>query len=118
MQLHNQNSLFDLSYLNQIFQGNQEMIKQIIGLFLQQVPEYITEMEACVARNDLHALHPLAHKAKSSVSMLGLRSMEEKILLIEHRSREHLELEKLPELVDQVRSECNLANEALLKILH
>jgi HPt (histidine-containing phosphotransfer) domain-containing protein len=117
MQLQPTNRLFDLSYLNQIFQGNQEMIKQIIHLFLQQVPEYISEMEACIARNDLHALHPLAHKAKSSISMLGLRSMEEKILRIEKNSREHREMEELPTLVHAVRSECELANRELSLLL-
>lgn len=117
MQLNQQHGLFDLSYLNQIFQGNQEMIKQIIHLFLQQVPQYITEMEACVARNDLRALHPLAHKAKSSIAMLGLRSLEAKVLRIEQNSREYREVDKLPDLVVQVRTECELANTELGRLL-
>lgn len=100
--------LFDLSYLNQVFQGNQEMINNIIQLFLQQVPQYISEMEQCVEGDDLIGLHPLAHKAKSSITMLGLRSMETNVLEIERKSREHRELETLPDLVVNVRSECNL----------
>ena len=44
MNTSNHDKLFDLSYLNQIFQGNQEMVHKIIQLFLEQVPEYIQEM--------------------------------------------------------------------------
>lgn len=117
MQLHHPNRLFDLSYLNQIFQGNQEMIRNIIGLFLQQVPQYIQEMEECLHRNDLAGLHPLAHKAKSSISMLGLRTMEEMVLRIERSSKEHRNIEQLPELVAQVRTECELANRQLSALL-
>lgn len=109
--------LFDLSYLNQVFQGNQEMVRNIIQLFLEQVPEYVKEMEACVQRDDLLALHPLAHKAKSSISMLGLRSMERNILTIEALSKEHRDLEQLPGLVQQVRDECEVVNGQLERVL-
>lgn len=109
--------LFDLSYLNQVFQGNQEMVRNIIQLFLEQVPEYVKEMEACVHRDDLLALHPLAHKAKSSISMLGLKNMERNILTIEELSKEHRDMEKLPLLVRQVHDECEVVYSQLQKVL-
>jgi HPt (histidine-containing phosphotransfer) domain-containing protein len=98
--------LYDLSYLNQIFQCNQEMIHNIIQLFLEQVPNYINEMEICVQNKDFFALHPLAHKAKSSIAMLGLRDMEERIIKIEKDSKEHQNNEGLVSLVSQVKSDC------------
>lgn len=98
--------LFDLSYLNQVFQGNQEMISSIIRLFLDQVPGYIEEMKECVERDDLLSLHPLAHKAKSSVAMLGIKSMEHSILKIEFGSKHRKNLDELPYLVTRVSSEC------------
>lgn len=98
--------LFDLSYLNQIFQGNKEMISNIITLFLEQVPGYIDEMKACVERDDLLSLHPLAHKAKSSIAMLGIKTMESKILKIEFDSKNQQNLDELPGLVNLVSSDC------------
>ena len=74
-------------------------------------------MEACVDGDDLLALHSLAHKAKSSVTMLGLRSMESNILEIERKSKEHLELATLPGLVSDVRSECEIVMTQLKGIL-
>lgn len=109
--------LFDLSYLNQIFQGNKDMINNIIKLFLDQVPEYIGEMVDCVDRNDLLSLHPLAHKAKSSIAMLGLKNMEVNILQIEQDSKHNRNLEALPNLVSQVKDECDIVYAQLRELL-
>ncbi len=94
---------YDLSYLNQVFQGNREMINNIINLFIQQVPDYIHEMEECVRKNEPLSLHPLAHKAKSSVSMLGIKDMETDILQIEQDSKHLRNLDRLPSLVENVK---------------
>jgi HPt (histidine-containing phosphotransfer) domain-containing protein len=99
---------YDLSYLNQVFQGNREMINNIIHLFLQQVPEYVREMEECVRKNEPLSLHPLAHKAKSSVSMLGIKVMEDDILQIEQDSKNLRNLENLPRLVYRVKENCQV----------
>jgi HPt (histidine-containing phosphotransfer) domain-containing protein len=110
--------LFDLSYLNQIFQGNKEMVNNIIKLFLEQVPEYIEEMQECVDRNDLRSLHPLAHKAKSSVAMLGLKNMETSIIQIEQDSKHNRNLDTLPNLVGSVKCECDLVYAQLRELLN
>lgn len=102
------NQLFDLSYLNQIFQGNQEPIKQVIQLFLEKVPQYIDEMEKCVEKQDFFSLHPLAHKAKSSITMLGLKSMEQQVINIEEDSRKHRNQAGLGDLVQELRAECEI----------
>ena len=100
--------LYDLSYLNQVFQGNRDMINNIISLFLQQVPDYIREMEECVRKNEPLSLHPLAHKAKSSISMLGIKQMETDILAIELNSKNLRNLDELPGLVHRVRGTCDM----------
>src|SRR5690606_14321135 len=81
-----------------------EMVNNIINLFLQQVPGYISEMEECVRKNEPLSLHPLAHKAKSSISMLGIKDMESDILLIEQDSKHLRNLDRLPALVAKVKS--------------
>jgi HPt (histidine-containing phosphotransfer) domain-containing protein len=108
MNLESTQIRYDLSYLNQVFQGNREMINNIIHLFLQQVPEYIREMEECVRKNEPLSLHPLAHKAKSSVSMLGIKIMEDDILQIEQDSKHLRNLDNLPGLVYRVKENCQV----------
>lgn len=108
MEIQTSTLRYDLSYLNQVFQGNREMINNIISLFLQQVPEYIREMEECVRKNEPLSLHPLAHKAKSSVSMLGIKDMESDILQIEQDSKHLRNLDALPRLVFRVKENCQI----------
>lgn len=89
------------------------MIHNIIKLFLQQVPNYIDEMEECVRKNEPLSLHPLAHKAKSSISMLGIKDMEIDILQIEQDSKHLRNLDGLPALVSRVRENCNIVYQQL-----
>jgi HPt (histidine-containing phosphotransfer) domain-containing protein len=117
MEIQTSTVRYDLSYLNQVFQGNREMINNIINLFLQQVPEYIREMEECVRKNEPLSLHPLAHKAKSSVSMLGIKDMENDILQIEQDSKHLRNLEGLPLLVSRVRENCQIVYDQLKEAL-
>ncbi len=105
---------YDLSYLNQVFQGNREMVNNIIALFLQQVPKYVSEMEECVRRNEPLSLHPLAHKAKSSVAMLGIKDMEEDIIQIEQDSKYMRNLDELPTLVGRVKRNCQVVYDQLM----
>lgn len=114
----NQYPSFDLSYLNQVFQGNKEMIHQIIIMFVKQVPDYFNEMQECVVRADFSALHPLAHKAKSSIAMLGLKDMEALVLEIEKKSKNGGAETLLEDLVSRVLDDYNGISVQLEYLLH
>ena len=109
---------YDLAYLNQVFQGNREMINNIIALFLQQVPKYVHEMEECVRKNEPLSLHPLAHKAKSSIAMLGIKDMEADIVQIEQDSKYLRNLDGLPTLVRRVKENCQVVYDQLTEAMH
>ena len=63
---------YDLTYLNQVFHGNESMVQEIVQLFLSQAPQFGQDMNACIRQSRWSDLHPLAHKLKSSVNMLGM----------------------------------------------
>jgi HPt (histidine-containing phosphotransfer) domain-containing protein len=113
----NSTARYDLSYLNQVFQGNREMINNIIVLFLQQVPKYVHEMEECVRKNEPLSLHPLAHKAKSSVAMLGIKDMEADIAQIEQDSKYLRNLDGLPLLVNRLKQNCQIVYNQLMEAI-
>lgn len=109
----NNGVFFDLSYLNQVFQGNKVLINQIIQLFLDQVPGYISEMEDTAAKGKLNELHPLAHKAKSSIAMLGMRQLEQLVLQIEFNSKNNRDLERIPGMITQLKELTGLSCDQL-----
>lgn len=60
------------------------------------------------SENEPLSLHALAHKAKSSVAMLGIKDMEEDIIQIEQDSKYMRNLDELPTLVGRVKRNCQV----------
>jgi HPt (histidine-containing phosphotransfer) domain-containing protein len=65
----------DLSYLREMSGGNTELIQEMISIFSTQVKEFSNEMEQLLANQQYELLGKLAHKAKSSVSIMGLNDL-------------------------------------------
>ena len=65
----------DLSYLREMSGGNKELILEMISIFSTQVKEFSSEMEHLLANQQYELLGKLAHKAKSSVSIMGLNDL-------------------------------------------
>ena len=104
---------YNLDYLQQVFQGNDAMVRRILDLFEEQVPGYLTEMEDRWRQGEWRKLHPLAHKARSSISMLGMASLLEDILRIEDTSRNGVDPGDIGERLVSARRALDLGLEAL-----
>lgn len=104
---------YDLSYLNQVFHGNEVMIQEIVRLFLEQAPRYGMDMLSCVEESRWGDLHPIAHRMKSSVNMLGMQSLIPVVLAIEQKSKFNQDESSLPELVQSLNAELKIVCAAL-----
>ena len=98
---------FDLSYLNQVFQGNRALVIQIVELFLQQVPAYVRMMENHLSEGNYAAIYPLAHKSKSPCSMLGLKGIENLLIEIESNGKAG-KFENLATMIQSLSDQLNL----------
>ena len=67
----------DLTYLESISEGNSEIVKELIEIFLDQIPEFTQGMRQYFETEDWKSLAALAHKAKSSVLSMGMTHMGE-----------------------------------------
>lgn len=104
---------YNLTYLNQVFYGNESMVREIVQLFLQQSPELARTMTRCVRQSRWQELHPLAHKLKSSVTMLGMEALTPLVLEIERISKFGRDPSALPELVSRLTLELETVTRAL-----
>jgi HPt (histidine-containing phosphotransfer) domain-containing protein len=104
---------YDLTYLQQVFHGNEAMVQQIVELFLEQAPQFSMEMDMCIRQARWSDLHPVAHKLKSSVNMLGMAGLAPLVLEIERKSKFNQDLASLPGLVSDLNSEMELVCQIL-----
>jgi len=88
----------------EISEGDKEFMKQLIDIFLEQVPEFITNMKKFYAENELDALAKEAHTAKSSVLIFGMENsgiLLKKIQLLAEKN----EVDTIPGLMEIVENE-------------
>ena len=104
---------YDLTYLQQVFHGNEAMVQEIVTLFLQQAPQFGRSMTDCVRQSRWADLHPLAHKLKSSVNMLGMSGLAPVVLEIERTSKFNEDPSSLPQLVSELNSQLDLMCQTL-----
>lgn len=104
---------YDLTYLNQVFYGNETMVQEIVELFLQQAPRFMEDMVMCVRQSRWSDLHPLAHKLKSSVTMLGMTGLAPLVLEIERTSKFGGNPSTLPQLVSDLISQIEVVCRAI-----
>ncbi len=62
----------DLSYLESIANGDKEILKELINIFIDQVEEFRIGLNAHFNNQSWKELAALAHKAKASVVAMGM----------------------------------------------
>lgn len=77
----------DLSYLRDIASGSAEFMIEMIDIFLDQTPEYFTQLEAAVAEKNWKGVADVAHKIKPTLAFMGVNSAKQDIEDIEHKAR-------------------------------
>jgi len=65
----------NIEYLESVSGGDNNIIIEIVTLFREQAEEFYKEMTSRLAAKDYHSLSLLAHKAKSSVAIMGMNDL-------------------------------------------
>ncbi len=83
-------------YLDSVSGGDSEIISELVNLFKEQTVEISEEMKLLYSAKNFKLLGLLAHKAKSSVSIMGMNDLAAMLKTFELQARE----EKDPELYE------------------
>ena len=78
----------DLTYIKSISADNKELLIEMIDIFKSQVTEFIDEINKCLQGNDWMALSRIAHKAKSSATIVGLDDLSKNLKSLELDAKE------------------------------
>lgn len=74
---------FDLSFLEEIADGNKEFLVESIEMFLAQTPEIFDNLSASIEECDWNTTASLAHKVKSNLGFFGMQRIKDEIQEIE-----------------------------------
>ncbi len=99
----------NLDYLRNITEGDSGSIREIIELFIEQVPEFIGNMKKHLEEKDYIALGKEAHKAKSSVMILGMDETGHNLKSLQLSTLNGTRVETYENEVVRFEKECLLA---------
>lgn len=77
----------DVKYLEEVCGGSKEIIREMVDIFIEQIPEFYSEMQSLYNDGKYHELGLLAHKAKSSVAIMGMDSLAGKLKELELQAK-------------------------------
>jgi HPt (histidine-containing phosphotransfer) domain-containing protein len=88
----------DFNHLDGIVNGDENFKKELIGIFLEQIPVFIHNMKKFLDNNKFEKLAREAHTAKSSALIFGMTNSGRLLKEIELLAESHKTTEILPAL--------------------
>jgi HPt (histidine-containing phosphotransfer) domain-containing protein len=94
----------DLSYLRDMSGNSIEFMIEMIDMFKQQTPLYISELEQALSQEDWPKVSSCAHKIKPTFSYVGRDDAKNHMQMIEQNARELKDLDALPQAFQELSS--------------
>jgi response regulator RpfG family c-di-GMP phosphodiesterase len=69
-------------------EGNVELLKEVVALFLEELPELLTNLREAITAGNAHAIERAAHKLKGSVGNFAAQPTFELALKLEAQGRD------------------------------
>jgi HPt (histidine-containing phosphotransfer) domain-containing protein len=103
----------NLNYLRTITEGDVETIREITVLFIEQVPEFIANLKKYLAEEQYAELGKEAHKAKSSVMIMGMENLGHDLKSLQLATIAGTRVETYAQHVKRFETECLAAVQEL-----
>lgn len=103
----------DMRFLKQFTGGNMEKQQKYIGMFLENAPKLLDNIDRALAIKDYQTIKIAAHSLKPQLSYMGVKEDVSNIFLIEQAAGETAHYETIPKMVTNLKRLCNKAFEEL-----
>lgn len=98
----------DLTFLNEISDGDQDFITDVLRTFLEEMPKDMAQLRASINNQSAVEIGRVAHKTKSTLQTLGLHDLKELAYSLEQRAKQgasaqalHPDANQFIEYIDQ-----------------
>jgi HPt (histidine-containing phosphotransfer) domain-containing protein len=98
-----------MDYLNSVSEGDPEIIREILAIFKDQAVEIFNEMNLRLSEKNYTLLGFLAHKAKSSVAIMGMDDLSLMLKKFEIQAKEGKDQDLYGSYITRFRVETDAA---------
>lgn len=95
----------NVEYLESVSGGDMSIASELVTLFREQVKDFNKEMFSLLAAKDYYNLGLLAHKAKSSVAIMGMSDLATMLKKFELQAREGKETEEYQRYIERFKAD-------------
>jgi len=106
-------NLIELTYLEGMCGGVPEIVKEMIKMFIDQLPETTVKLKNALNNKNWDEVREIAHKAKSSVNIMGLNELSEEMAKLEKLAKNYEQTETYAEIVSHFETVLTEALEEL-----
>jgi HPt (histidine-containing phosphotransfer) domain-containing protein len=90
----------NLSYLESMSENNRDFIAEMVGIFREQIGQYKQQLPALLEESDFENLSKVAHKAKSSVAVMGMAKEAELLKELELNAKTGTNVDSFKNMID------------------
>ncbi len=108
--------MINLDYLNEISEGNNDLIQDLIEMFFEQIPDYQKSLNLFYNQKDWNNLGKTAHKAKSAILMVGMNDLAQELKKLEENAKEGKNIHEYQEIIAKFVRESDIALKDLIKL--
>jgi signal transduction histidine kinase/DNA-binding response OmpR family regulator len=109
-------TVIDMQFLKQFTGGKADKMSKYIGMFLENAPRLLANIDQGLAAKDYPAVKVAAHSLKPQLSYMGVKEDVSHIFLMEQSAGESAHYEKLPQLNANLKLVCAKAFEELKQV--
>ncbi|WP_372642231.1 Hpt domain-containing protein [Ancylomarina sp.] len=91
--MNSNTKIIDLSYLKEMSGNNKDIMVEMVEIFIEQNPEFTEGISSYFENRQWTELGAIAHKAKSSLRIMGMDELGDCLEQIEHYSKGNQKVE-------------------------
>ena len=95
--------VMDISKLKEFTNNKPQLMVSTINVLIEELPNDITLMETALKDKDWERLRSISHRIKPNFMLIAKAAIYENVILIEKYAKEEINLNELPELVEQLK---------------